>query len=121
MWNADISNLSACSTDNASNICLAMSILGWPHFPCFSHTLQLGVKKAMEIPQVTKAIGRVKRVANSGHILRKTQNALKYNQLSTCIIYYLIADSVGYFHKVEFIVFQGFLTNNSHSVLLLLK
>ena len=88
-WNMCVSKLSGCTTDNASNIVSAMSILEWSHFRCFGHTLQLGVKEAMEIPQVSRAIGRAKRLVSHFHhsskstyVLRQKQSALKHDQLS---------------------------------------
>jgi len=40
----------------------AAEILSWPCFGCLAHTLQNGVQKAMEIPQVPKALARTRRV-----------------------------------------------------------
>ena len=42
-WNLPITKLSACTTDNAANIKLAMEILEWDDFNCFSHTLQFAI------------------------------------------------------------------------------
>ena len=50
------SGISGITTDNGSNILAAMDLLQWPHVvPCFSHTLQLGIEKAMKLPLVAKA------------------------------------------------------------------
>ena len=38
-WGVCVSDTSACTTDNASNIVSAMSVLEWPYFRCFGHTL----------------------------------------------------------------------------------
>ena len=56
-WNLQDSQIVASTTDNARNIVNALEILSWQHFGCFSHTLQLGVKKCKEIPEVSKALG----------------------------------------------------------------
>ena len=88
-WHIGVDKLSGCTTDNASNIVSAMSILEWAHFRCFGHTLQLGVKEAMEIPQVSRATGRAKRLVSHFHhsskstyVLRQKQSDLKHDQLS---------------------------------------
>ena len=44
--------LSVATTDNGLNIALAMEMPGWPHMPCFSHTLHLAVEDAMKLPEV---------------------------------------------------------------------
>ena len=61
-WNLPVTKLAAVMSDNASNIVLAINMLQWQHFGCFAHTLQLGVRKALDIPQLSRAIGRAKRL-----------------------------------------------------------
>ena len=84
-----VSKLSGCTSDNANNIVSAMRIFEWAHFRCFGHTLQLGVKEAMEIPQVSRAIGRAKwlvshfhHLPKSTYVFRQKQSHLKRDQLS---------------------------------------
>ena len=43
----------AAVTDNTSNITAAISRMEWLHFGCFSHTLQLGVQKAVSLSEVS--------------------------------------------------------------------
>ena len=88
-WNLEVSKLVAVTTDNAKNIVNAIEILEWQHFGCFAHTLQLGVKKAMDVPQISKALGRAKRLVSHFHhssksssILRQKQSDLHYSQLN---------------------------------------
>ena len=88
-WGVCVIDMSECTTDNASNIVSAMSVLEWPHFRCFGHTLQLAVKEAIEIPQVTKAIACARRLVShfhhstkSSYVLQQKQAALKHDQLS---------------------------------------
>ena len=43
-WGLNEDNISAITTDNGKkNIVAAIKKLGWGHFPCFLHTLKLGV------------------------------------------------------------------------------
>ena len=59
-WSLSLDKLSAATTDNGTNIVLATEILQVQRMPCFSHTLQLAVEKAMQLPDVAKAIARCK-------------------------------------------------------------
>lgn len=52
------------TTDNARNIVLALENLTWPHVGCFAHTFQLGVQKAMDVPEMTRALGWAKRMVS---------------------------------------------------------
>ena len=88
-WDLQDDNLVSVTTDNARNIVCATEILTWPHFNCFAHTLQLGVKKSMEIPQISKALARARRVVShfyhsskSSYILKQKQVDLHVNQLN---------------------------------------
>ena len=56
-WDLDPDKLVAATTDNGSNIALALSKLAWTCISCFSHKLQLAVKKALNLRSVAKAIG----------------------------------------------------------------
>ena len=57
-WDLKDSDLVSVTTDNARNIVCAIEILPWPRYGCLAHTLQLGVKKSMEIPQVSRVLAR---------------------------------------------------------------
>ena len=88
-WKLPTDCLSAATTDNGRNIAMAMEILGWPHMPCFSHTLQLAVEDAMKLPEVSKALARCRRLVShfnhsskSTYLLRQKQADLHHKQLS---------------------------------------
>ena len=88
-WNLPVSKLVAATTDNARNIVLAIEMLEWQHFSCFAHTLQLGVQKAMDLPQVSKALARARRLVShfnhsskSSYIFRQKQSDLYQPQLN---------------------------------------
>ena len=53
--------------DNARNIACAIEILLWPCSGCLVHTLQLGVKKSMEIPQISRVLARARCVVTHFH------------------------------------------------------
>ena len=72
--------LRGATTDNARNIVLALDNLDWPHVGCFAHTLQLGVKKAMEVPEIARALGRAKRLVSHFHPSVKSTNVLHQKQ-----------------------------------------
>ena len=59
-WGLSDKELAGATTDNGTNITCGIDLLGWSdcHLPCFSHTLHLGVVKAMQIPMVNKALAR---------------------------------------------------------------
>ncbi len=72
-WNLPLDRLSAVTTDNGSNIVRAADILGWQRMPCFSHTLQLAVEKAMSLPEVSRALARCRRlVSHFNHSSKST-------------------------------------------------
>ena len=50
------------TTDNGQNIVNAIGLLGLQHFPCLAHTLQLSIKKALNISKVHSTIGRCKKL-----------------------------------------------------------
>ena len=57
-WGLVHNNLSAVTTDNGTNIVLAMELLQWSRMPCFSHTLQLAVEVVLKLPEVSRALAR---------------------------------------------------------------
>ena len=88
-WDLKDSDLVSVTTDNARNIVCAIEILSWPRFGCLAHTLQLGVKKSMEIPQVSRVLACARRVvthfhhsSKSTYILKQKQTDLHVDQLS---------------------------------------
>ena len=66
-WDLKDDDLVSITTDNARNIVCATEILSWPRFGCLTHTLQIGVKKAMEIPPISRALARARRVVTHFH------------------------------------------------------
>jgi len=90
-WKLPLGKLTAAVTDNARNICLALEILDVMHVGCFAHTIQLGVQKVMDLPEMSKAIGRAKRLVShfnhsckSSYVLRRKQHDLKHDE--QCLI-----------------------------------
>ena len=88
-WKLPSHKLIAATTNNCSKIVLAIGILEWEHVRCFSHTLQLGVKAAMNILEVSKALAHARRLVShfhhsrkSSYLLKQKQRALKHAELS---------------------------------------
>ena len=76
-WDLNATILSAAVTDNAKNISLAVKQLNWSHVSCFAHTLQLGVQKAMELPEMSRTLGRAKRLESHFNHSCKSSNILQ--------------------------------------------
>ncbi len=88
-WGLTESGVAGITTDNGSNILAAVDLLQWPRVSCFSHTLQLGVEKAMKLPQVAKALARCRRLvshfnhsAKSSYLLKNKQEDLHHKKHS---------------------------------------
>ena len=88
-WKLPVDGLCAATTDNGSNIVLATEVLGWPRMPCFSHTLQLAVERAVSLPEVSKALARCRRLVShfnhsskSTYLLKQKQKDLHHSQHS---------------------------------------
>nr|XP_015922601.2 E3 SUMO-protein ligase ZBED1-like [Parasteatoda tepidariorum] len=88
-WDLDIANITSCTTDNGRNILKAVSLLEIPHVPCFGHTINIGVNKALEIPSIKKAVSRVRKLQNAlAHSwkmvrdFRKAQELMQMNVVS---------------------------------------
>jgi len=79
-WKLSLTSLSAATTDNAKNIVAALEILDCQRFGCFSHTLQLGVQKAMAVPEVARALRRAKQLVGHFHHSVKSTNVLRQKQ-----------------------------------------
>ena len=69
--------VSAVTTDNESNIVLAIDLAGWVWLSCFSHTLQLSVKQAMAIPEITKVLACCRRLVSQFNHSSKSSYLLK--------------------------------------------
>ena len=81
----------AATTDNGTNIVCALEQLGWHNIRCFAHTLQPAVLKAVDLPDVSKALARCRnlvshfnRSAKSTNLFKKKQTNLKHKSL--CLI-----------------------------------
>ena len=90
-WGLSLDQVSGVTTDNASNMVLAMNVLEWTRIPCFSHSLQLAVEDALKLPQVSRALARCRKLvsrfhhsAKSAYLLRQKQVDLHQEQL--CLI-----------------------------------
>ena len=59
-WNI-AEKVSCAITDNANNIVAAVKITGWPHLPCFAHTINLIVTNSIsEVPDEACTIKNTK-------------------------------------------------------------
>ena len=76
-WDLKDSDLVSVTTNNARNIVCAIEILSWPRLSCLPHTLQLGVKKSMEIPQVSRVLAHARRVVTHFHHSSESTYILK--------------------------------------------
>ena len=83
-WSLQSTQVSAAVTDNASNITAAISRMEWLHLGCFSHTLQLGVQKAVSLTEVSRAFGRARKVFGHFHSSVKSTNILRQKQQDLC-------------------------------------
>ena len=57
-WNRFPDNVSAATTDNTSNMVLAMELMECIRIACFSHSLQLAAGAALKLPAVSNALAR---------------------------------------------------------------
>ena len=55
-WNLFPDNVSVATTDNTSNMVLAMELMEWMRIPCFSHSLQLTVEAALSLQCFSKML-----------------------------------------------------------------
>ena len=69
-----------CMERNTSNITAAIARLERQHIGCFSHTLQLNVQKALNLPVMSRAIARGKRLVSHFHSSVKSTNVLRQKQ-----------------------------------------
>lgn len=61
-------HLTVVLTDNARNMDIAVRDSGFgPHIKCFAHTLNLATQKALQVPRVSRILGRVRRIASFFH------------------------------------------------------
>ena len=79
-WNIDKDIIVAAVTDNARNMINAINGIGFLHFPCMGHTLQLGILKAFDIGPVKAALARVSNIVSHFHRSSKATYSLKEKQ-----------------------------------------
>ena len=70
------------TTDNARNIVAAMRLVQWKRHPCFTHTLQLGVKAGLTIPAVANILASCRKIVGQFKHSYLAQNALEKKQES---------------------------------------
>ena len=56
---------------NGRNIVNAIKLIELDHFPCIAHTLQLSIKKTLEVLQVHKILSRCKKLVE--HFMKSTK------------------------------------------------
>ena len=80
LWNLPATHNDAVVTDNASNITAAIARLEQQRLGCFSHTLQLSVHKALNLPKISRAIGQGKCFVSHFNSSVKSTNFLQQKQ-----------------------------------------
>ena len=80
-WDLKDNLLVSVTTDNAQNIVNATEILSRSHFSYFVHTLQLGAKKSMEVPQISKSLAHESHIVSHSHHSSKPSYILKQKQI----------------------------------------
>lgn len=64
-WKLSATELASCTSDNGKNILKAICThLKIPHISCFGHNINIGVNKALEQPQLKRAVARLKKLQN---------------------------------------------------------
>ena len=81
-WDLKDNLLVSVTTENAQNIVNATEILlSWSHFSYFVHTLQLGAKKSIEVPQISKSLAHESHIVSHSHHSSKLSYILKQKQI----------------------------------------
>ena len=76
-WSLPLDRLVVFTTDNGSNIVVAVDELKCTRFPCFSHCLNLAVEKASSIPEISRVVARCRRLVSHFHHSSKDMYVLK--------------------------------------------
>ena len=66
-----IGKVFGATTDNGQNIVNAKKLIELDHFPCIAYTLQLRIKKALEVLQVHKILSRCMKLVE--HFMKSTK------------------------------------------------
>lgn len=62
-WEIPAEKIILLTSDNAANITSAIkNELGWKHFGCFAHTLNLVIQKTVELPELIVIIDKIKSI-----------------------------------------------------------
>lgn len=71
------------TTDNCGNIVNAVGLLGLEHVPCVAHTLQLSIKRGLEIPAVNRVLARCRKLVE--HFRKSSKETYKLRQKQTML------------------------------------
>ena len=66
------------TTDNCGNIVNAVGLLGLEHVPCIAHTLQLSIKRGLEVPAVNRVLARCRKLVQ--HFRKSPKETYKLRQ-----------------------------------------
>lgn len=69
------------TTDNAANEIKAFEHLQWTRFGCFGHRINLAVKKALSIPELSKMLSKGRKLVTYYHQSSSATDVLKDKQL----------------------------------------
>ena len=76
-WNLE-KKMDGCCTGNGKNTVNAVKSLDMFNIPCVGHTLQLSVLKSFELKEVSKMLGRLRKIA--GHFYRSPKASAKLRE-----------------------------------------
>ena len=64
-WGLLLQSVVSCTTDNGANVISAAELLKITRIPCFAHSINIGVNRCIEVPQIKKAVARLKSLQNA--------------------------------------------------------
>ena len=67
-------------TDNAANERKAAVVLGWTRFGCYGHRINLVVKHSLEIPELSRILGKSRKLVTFFHQSTSVTDVLKEKQ-----------------------------------------
>ncbi|XP_011870201.1 PREDICTED: zinc finger BED domain-containing protein 1-like, partial [Vollenhovia emeryi] len=76
-WNISRSSVAAFSTDNGSNIVLAISLMSVPHIACFAHTTQIGVENLLKDDSITPALAKARKIQSTMFLSTKARRCFR--------------------------------------------
>lgn len=84
-WKLDPASIVSCTTDNGRNIVNAVKSSKMLHVPCFPHTINIGINRALEIAQIKSAVTRLKCLQNSiAHSWKMKRDLAEAQELLKC-------------------------------------